>query len=126
MPTLQRVLMDIVTTEQVILERLKGLPRTPDEEMDTPLYAMKDIESLAGELDKMRQQTLTYIGSLSDYELIAPFKVHARFEQMIQLVDPPVSEILRYIARHESYHTGQVYSYLRAAGDDPGSWPEPE
>ena len=35
---------------------------------------------------------------------------------------PPISEVLRSIATHESYHTGQLITYLWMRGDNPYEW----
>jgi len=120
--TIHRILMDIITTEQVFIDRLKGIPRKTDEELDQPLEKIKTVEGMINALDETRKQTLDYIDSLTEQQLTAPFKVSQSLAEELQLTDPPAIELLRYVVRHEAYHTGQIFSYIWASGDDPYLW----
>ena len=122
MHSIHRVLMDILTTEVSIVERLQGVPRRSDEELDAPYLPIKTVDGMAEMLELVRAGTLTYLSSLSESDLGAPAKISQAFQQELDLTPAPVSEVLRYIARHEYYHTAQLISYLWTRGDDPYEW----
>src|SRR5205823_14900816 len=57
MHTIKRVLMDIITTEQVIVERLKGMPQRSDQELDAPLEAITTVSGMISSLRASRDET---------------------------------------------------------------------
>ena len=73
-------------------------------------------------MDSIRADTLAYIDSLTEDELLEPIACPERWWEALRLTECPISEILRNIAAHEWYHTGQLVSYLWMRGDDPYSW----
>lgn len=82
----------------------------------------KTLVGLRSWLGAIRQQPLTYVDSLSDEELATGALVPLRSREAMQYEKRPLIEVLRSIAIHESYHTGQLVSYLWARTDDPYQW----
>ena len=122
MHTIRRLFMDIMTTEQSILERLRGLPRSTDEELDAPYLSIKTVAGLLEKMAAVRDDTLGYLDTLDEAELAGPSPHWKSWSDGLQLNPTPVSEVLRYIARHEYYHAGQLFTYLWMRGDDPYAW----
>lgn len=75
-------------------------------------------ELLAG----LRAKTVAMIDSQSDEELDATISVPSRWFEALRLEATPKSEVLRSLAAHEWYHTGQLVSYLWSRGDNPCKW----
>ena len=122
MRTIQGQLVEIIGTELSILEHLKGMPDRNSEEVDGALFACKSVHELKAKLDEVRSETLGHLDSLDDVGLNASAGVSEGFSDWLDLKPTPVSELFRYIARHEAYHTGQLVSYLWARGDNPYKW----
>ena len=91
---------------------------------DPPSFDVKN--SSLGEawrrMEEIRATTLEYIGSLSAEELEAPVTAPEQWWEALRLTECPRSEVLRNIAAHEWYHTGQLVTYLWSRGDDPYNW----
>jgi uncharacterized damage-inducible protein DinB len=93
----------------------------PDPEHDpfdknAPLAHMKAV------LEANRVATWAYMDSLSENELRAIHPVPQGWWEGLRLTECPRDEILRNIAVHEWYHTGQLITYLWIKGDDPYNW----
>ena len=73
-------------------------------------------------LAETRQSTLQYLDSLSEKDLEVPVKFPTDWWEGLGLPELPLHEVLRNIAAHEWYHTGQLVSYLWSNGDDPYKW----
>ena len=80
------------------------------------------IQVMRATLNSIRVETLAYIDSLSESELQEPISSPERWWEALRLTECPRSEILRNVAAHEWYHTGQLVSYLWMRGEDPESW----
>ena len=122
MRTIKGQLVEILATEQNVCERLQGLPRRSYQEVEAPFLALNDIQDFTAKLAKIRSATLSLLESLEDQELAAPAAVSEAFTEYVDLKVVPKSELFRFIARHESYHAGQLTSYLWSRGDNPYDW----
>lgn len=123
MRTIQGQFVEMMTTEHAIVHRLQGKPRLSAEEMDAPYLAIKTVEGLIAKLNEERNETLAYLDSLDEAGVNAMAQDFSDgFLNWLDLNPCPVAELLRFIARHESYHAGQLVSYLWARGDDPYKW----
>lgn len=122
MRTVQGQLVEIIGTEAYALGKLKGQSLQAYEALEGELLECKSLEGLKRKLKDTRQVTREYLDTLSESELETPANVSEEFSNWIDLNPTPVSEVLRYIARHEAYHTGQLVSYLWAKGDNPYNW----
>jgi len=123
MRTVQGQFVEIISTEVAIVERLQGVPAGAADERDAPLWALKTVDELIAKLNEVRETTLRFLDGLDEEGLGAPAaNISEGFQDWLELKPVPVSELLRFIARHESYHAGQLVSYLWSRGDDPYSW----
>lgn len=73
-------------------------------------------------LGSIREETFTYLDSQSEADLRRMIPCPDGWWEALRLTECPQDEILRNIAMHEWYHTGQLVSYLWIRGDDPYSW----
>lgn len=122
MRTIHGQFVEIIATERSAMDSIMGRePGDPDEE-DAPLWAAQTVSGQIELLNETRQQTLAWIHQSSDAVLEDIIEVSEGFQSYLRLAEVPASELIRYIARHESYHAGQLVSYLWARGDDPYSW----
>lgn len=62
-------------------------------------------------LATIRLTTLAYIDSMTEAELEMPVQCPEAWWEALRLTECPRSEVLRNIAAHEWYHTGQLYTY---------------
>ena len=81
------------------------------------------MEGLRDVLKEARLATLAFLDSLSEEDLEASVRFPTDWWEGLGLPELPLHEVLRNIAMHEWYHTGQLYSYLWSTGDDPDKWP---
>jgi uncharacterized damage-inducible protein DinB len=88
------------------------------------------VESLANEPDavleamgQVREETLTYLNACSEEQLQTPVPLPDVCPpgEGPEYWEPPVepAEVIRWIARHEYYHLGQIISYRWILGDNP-------
>jgi uncharacterized damage-inducible protein DinB len=121
MRTCQGQLVEILSTEHDLLSRLRG--ESVDFRATEDRYrAMSTLTELTDALHALRAETLSMLDSATEEWANADAGVSASFAEWLQLPTVPRIEIFRLIARHESYHAGQIVSYLWARGDDPYSW----
>ena len=66
----------------------------------------------------IRETTLAYIDSMTEAELEIPVLCPDGWWEALRLTECPRSEVLRNIAAHEWYHTGQLFIY-RCIGRQP-------
>lgn len=94
----------------------------PDDEPDAFEIQSATLEDIRATLAMLRQETYAYIDSLSSPQLeqIIPNPDH--WNEALRITDCPLSEVLRSIATHELYHTGQLIIYLWMRGDNPYEW----
>ena len=122
MRTTHGQLVEIIGTEQAIGDRLYKRTRRSHDEREAPLWKIKSVSGLGAVLAEVRQGTLAYFEGMDDEALNAPVEVSPEFAEWQGLHPVTVAELLRFIARHEYYHVGQLTSYLWARGDDPYKW----
>lgn len=70
----------------------------------------------------VRAATLAWLDAQTDAALRAPRPMPDAWWPGLGLAQAPAHEVVRSIAQHEAYHTGQLVSYLWARGDDPYAW----
>jgi uncharacterized damage-inducible protein DinB len=122
MRTLGGQVAEIGSTEYRILLRLQGDQESTMEALDAEFLAIRPLANLLARLEEVRKQTLDHLATLSEEDLLSPAPISKGFSQWLDLEPTPIAEVLRYIARHEAYHTGQIVSYLWARGDNPYDW----
>lgn len=81
-----------------------------------------NVESTLSALEAVRTETLTYLDGCTEEQLQTPIPLPETWQQYFEgasVIEP--EELLRWVARHEYYHLGQLitYSFLRAPGPSP-------
>lgn len=94
----------------------------PDGEPDAFDPETADLATMRAALNKLRADTFAYIDSQSEAQLCEPISCPERWWEALRLTSCPKNEVLRNIAAHEWYHTGQLVTYLWMRGDDPDTW----
>ncbi len=122
MRTIHGQIVEILMTEANIHDRVLGRPKRAVKEIEAPYRAMKSVGELRNALSEVRQESLRILESLGELRLGEKVETSAEFARWLELEYVPVSELFRFLARHESYHAGQLVSYLWARGDDPYEW----
>lgn len=121
MRTVAGQLVEIAATELQILARLNEGRFVSDDEVRDQIGAHEDFETLKAFLSQVRSATVATIAGLTDEELAEAVDIQG-WHESIGLPRTPRTEIFISVAQHESYHTGQLVSYLWAKGDDPYAW----
>lgn len=121
MRTYHGQLVEIVASERRVLARLTGQPTPTFQEMETE-YAGDSMTAMIAELDRVRAQTLAEVDRRATSGIDEVIDVNAGFRAYLGLEQVTAADLFIHIARHESYHVGQIVSYLWAAGDDPYTW----
>lgn len=103
------------------VRNLLGLQSLSDQELLGKLEHPGEIDTLTKLLNRVRESTLAYLESLTDDQLEEEIPI-TTWHMTINLPHMPRAEVFRNIAQHESYHTGQLVSYLWANGDNPYRW----
>ena len=94
----------------------------PDEDPDAFDLETATREEIRAAMAALRGATYKYIDSLSDADLEQPIPNPNHWVEALRVTDCPLSEVLRGIAQHEYYHTGQLIVYLWVKGDNPDEW----
>ncbi len=122
MRTIKGQINEIIGTEIQIVDRLQGKPRHPYSKIEEGLDSLNTFNDLLEMLTKVRAETLEFLDSRTEEDLAASVEVSVDTASYMELVQVPLSEMLRYLVRHESYHSGQLVSYLWAKGNNPYTW----
>lgn len=119
MRTVRGQLVEILATEISTLDFVLGRDSGEPEVVDGRLFGLADVAAYREELERVRAESLE---GLSRAELEAPVELSAGFREYLGLEVVPAGELFRFLARHESYHTGQLVSYLWTRGLNPYDW----
>ena len=118
MRTIGGQLVEIIDTEMQFIVKLKtGLSFTV-EQGRARIGDTSSLSVLLASLVSTRVETVAYIESLSAAELQEEVPWYA----WSGLPTASRADALASILLHESYHTGQLVSYLWSRGDDPYKW----
>lgn len=90
----------------------------PDPEHD-PFDKAASVAHMREVLKVNREATLAYLDSLTESKLSEVQAVPPGWWEGLKLPECPRHEIIRNIAAHEWYHTGQLVTYIWMRGDDP-------
>jgi uncharacterized damage-inducible protein DinB len=121
MRTIQGLLFEIAGKEVELLEYAKAGGREEWVEVQDFGGREASLEGMKELLRELRQATLDYIDSMSDDDLNAPVAFPTDWWEGLGQAEIPLHEVLRNVAAHEWYHTGQLVTYLWLRGDDPYS-----
>jgi uncharacterized damage-inducible protein DinB len=122
MRTIHGQFVEILSTEQSITDRIKGGDSVAYRDREKTFWEIHTLAGIIGALNEIRQDTLAILANSSDEELGRIVTVSKDFSSWLELPEVSVSEMLRFLARHESYHAGQLVSYLWMRGDNPYNW----
>ena len=113
-------MVEILVTEQDLLARITGGPGT-DPSQDDALMALP-VNALRAMLVHSRKETVRVLYDAGDEGLTAEVEVSEGFRGYLELEKVTVADLFWHLVRHESYHSGQLHSYLWARGDNPYDW----
>jgi uncharacterized damage-inducible protein DinB len=119
MRTIKGMLVEIGATELDLLSNLNHILGMPYREAETYFAAACTVGELRLHLEEVRSYTLDFIAELSDDDLQQEIPVRPDTMQGMGLASVPRCEVIRTIAQHEWYHTGQLVSYFWAKGKNP-------
>lgn len=122
MRTIQGQFVEILSTEQSITDRIKGSESIPYQDREKAFWEIETLAGIIAAMNQVREETLSLLSSLSDQELERQVTVSKDFSDWLELPEVTTSEMFKFLARHESYHVGQLVSYLWMRGDNPYSW----
>jgi len=122
MRTIRGQLLEIAATERQNLAWLQERKQLSFQEAEDFGGLENSLDGLKQALRDTRKETLDLIEGKSENELRAPIPMPERWFESLKLPEVPLEEVIRSIAAHEWYHTGQLVSYLWARGDDPYKW----
>jgi len=121
MPSIADLLLEIANKEKETIPWLQtGV--WPDGGPDAFDLESATLEDIKAAFATLRPQTYAYIDSLSQAELDELVQSPERWWEALRLTACPRSEVIRNIAVHEWYHTGQLITYLWIRGDNPNNW----
>lgn len=117
MLTVAGQLLEIANKEKEALAWLRTgeWPEGPDA-FDPETATLKQIKDRMAHL---REDTYAYIDSLSEDELDELVHCPEGWWEALRLAACPRSEVIRNIAAHEWYHTGQLITYFWLKGENP-------
>jgi uncharacterized damage-inducible protein DinB len=126
LPSVAGLLVEMANKEKeliVWLQRGEWPDGDPDAFEETATLA--EMRSV---LASLREQTLRYIDSFDEEGLEELVQCPEKWWEALRLEACPRSEILRNLASHEWYHTGQliVYQWLRGVSPGQPQSPSPE
>lgn len=119
MRTVRGQVVEILGTEISTVDFILGRDSGEPEVVDGALFEVAGVEAYQDELDRVRAETLE---ALDRVELEGTVDVSEGFREYLGLEAVTASELFRFLARHESYHAGQLVSYLWARGLNPYDW----
>ena len=114
--------VEILGTEAEIIDILEGLPTKEIKDLNAAYWAIKSVAELMEQAHELRAKTLEILEKYDESQLNAPVKISKGYAAYLGLDSVPAAELFRFIVRHESYHAGQLFSYLWARGDNPYQW----
>lgn len=117
MRTVAGQLLEIANKEKEALAWLRTgeWPEGPD--AFDPMTAT--LEQIRNRISELRAETYAYLDSLSEADLNELVPCPERWWEALRLTACPRSEVIRNIAAHEWYHTGQLVTYFWLRGENP-------
>lgn len=115
MPSVAGLLVEMANKEKELIAWLQN-GEWPDDDRD----AFEETATLAemrSVFSTLREETLRYIDTFDDAGMEELVPCPEKWWEALRLEACPRSEILRNIAAHEWYHTGQLIVYLHARGE---------
>jgi uncharacterized damage-inducible protein DinB len=114
LPSVADLLVEMANKEKELVAWLQT-GQWPDDDPDA-FEETATIDEMRSVFASLRQQTLRYIDSFDEAGLEELVPCPERWWEALRLEACPRSEILRNIASHEWYHTGQLIVYMKTRG----------
>jgi uncharacterized damage-inducible protein DinB len=120
MKSCRTILLEIGTMEKVCVHMISHQEELDWKETEAAI-AWTGTEPAAAlkSLDQVRAGTLAYLQHCSEEKLQTPIPVPQSWYQYFDSATIEPEEMLRWVARHEYYHLGQLIIYRWQLGDDP-------
>ena len=122
MKTVRELLQEIGTMEKVTLHvAMHG--EAPDWTTVWESFATT-TPNVTESLDKLsaaRQETIHYLDTVTEETLQTPIPMPEDWTGYFGSAHVEPEELIRWIARHEYYHLGQIITYRWSQGDEPAS-----
>jgi len=116
MPSIAGILVEIANKENELIAWLQT-GEWPDDDPDA-FDEMATLAEMRLVLATLRERTLRYIDSFDEAALEDLVPCPEQWWEALRLEACPRSEILRNLAAHEWYHTGQLIVYLSMRGSE--------
>ena len=114
MPSIAGLLIEIANKEKELIAWLQS-GEWPDDDPDA-FDEAATLAEMRSVLEALREQTLRYIDSFDEAGLEEIVPCPEQWWEALRLEACPRSEILRNVAMHEWYHTGQLIVYQSMRG----------
>lgn len=114
MASVSDVLMEMANKEKELIAWLRA-GEWPEDDPDA-FEESATLTEIRSVFDSLREDTLRYIDSFDEDALEELVPCPERWWEALRLDACPRSEILRNVAAHEWYHTGQLIAFMRAGG----------
>lgn len=114
MPSVAELLVEMANKEKELVAWLRT-GEWPEDDPDA-FEESTTLAEIRAVFASLREDTLAYIDSFDEAGLEELVPCPEKWWEALRLEACPRSEILRNIASHEWYHTGQLIVYLRARG----------
>ena len=119
MPSIAGLLIEIANKEKELIAWLQN-GEWPDDDPDA-FDEAATLAEMRSVLATLREETLRYVDSFDEAGLEELVPCPERWWEALRLEACPRSEILRNLAAHEWYHTGQLIVYQSMRGLNPGN-----
>ena len=114
LPSVAGLLVEMANKEKELVGWLRS-GEWPDDEPDA-FHETATLEEIRSVFATLREDTLRYVDSLDEAGLEELVPSPEKWWEALRLEACPRSEILRNLAAHEWYHTGQLIVYMRLSG----------
>ena len=114
MPSVAGLLVEMANKEKELIAWLRS-GEWPDDEPDA-FDETATLAEMRSVFETLREETLRYIDSFDEAGLEEMVPCPEKWWEALRLDACPRSEILRNLAAHEWYHTGQLIVYMHARG----------
>jgi uncharacterized damage-inducible protein DinB len=112
MPSVAGLLVEMANKERELIAWLET-GSWPDDDPDS-FEETATLAEMRSIFDRLREHTLAYIDSYDEAGLVELVPSPEKWWEALRMEACPRSEILRNIAAHEWYHTGQLIVYRQA------------
>jgi len=118
MRTVRGQFFEIAGKEVELLSYAKAFGEAEWVEVESFGPREKTIEGWKEIMRELRADTLAYLDAISESDLSKLVRFPEDWWEGLGQAELPLHEVLRNIAAHEWYHTGQLVSYLWFKADD--------